>query len=86
MVSQKKGNPSECDNLAGVTQWGLGETGDTTLVFISHISARQRTVINVSQNYQNTMTVLHRCFCDSEAVAIHTCVTQSFFCLFWGSL
>ena len=86
MVSHKQGNPSECINLAEDTQRGFRQSGKTPDQIKRFVLALLRASNNVSQNYQNTMTVLHRCFCDSEAVAIHTCVTQSFFCLFWGSL
>lgn len=84
MVSQEKGNPSECVNLAEATQRGLGETGKNP-VFISHyFIARLRAVINVPQNHKNIMlTFLGAC----GAITIaHTHPKMwAFFCLFWGS-
>lgn len=85
MVSQKKGNPCESVNLSGDTQRGLGETRDITLVLISHISVRQRTVINVSQNYQNTMTPFFVFAARANERDANT-KAGSFFYLFWWSL
>lgn len=85
MGFQKKGNPCELVNLAEGTQRGSGETGDTTSVLISHSIARQRAVINVSQNYQITMPA----FFVSRSVTTGAYARQkkqAFFWLFGGSL
>lgn len=87
MVSQKKGNPSESVNLAGDTQGGLGETGNTTPVLISrYFVARQRAVINVSQNYKNTILTFLGVWGESLRLYPHTQKVRAFFLLFWGSL
>lgn len=83
MVSQKKGNPSESVNLAGDTQRGFGETGKNP-VLISHFIARQRTVINVSQNYENTMSAFFGSRSDTTGAYANQKM-RAFFCLFWGS-
>jgi hypothetical protein len=85
MVSQKKGNPSESVNLAGDTQWGLGETGNTPVVISRYFIARLRAVINVPQNYEITMPA----FFGSRSVTTGAYANQkmwAFFCFFGGAL
>jgi hypothetical protein len=85
MVSQKKANPSESVNLAGDTQRGLGETGDTTSVLISrYFVARLRTAINVPQN-----KIMMPAFFGSRRVPTGAIANQKmrvFFCFFGWSL
>lgn len=84
MVSQKKGNPSESVNLAGDTQRGLGETGNTP-VFISHyFIARLRAVINVPQNQKN-ITYLGAGF-HTERLTGSACENRHQICSFLGCL
>jgi hypothetical protein len=85
MVSQKKGNPNECDNLQEVTQRGLGETGNTP-VFISHyFIALLRAVINVPQNHENTMPAFLGVWGAITSAPAHPKM-GAFFWFFWWSL
>jgi hypothetical protein len=83
MVSQKKGNPVELLILADRVQRGFGETGKNP-VLISRFIARQRTVINLSQNHKNRMPVFFVVVC--ARLREHTTTKiQAFFLFFWRS-
>lgn len=90
MGSQKNGNPSESVNLAGDTQRGLGETGNTPVFISLRFVALFRAVNNVSQNLKNTMGVFFRLKKGGHLLAggfpFLTEKMRLFFCLFWGSL
>jgi hypothetical protein len=84
MVSQKKGNPSECDNLAEVTQRGFGETGKNPVFISWYFVARLRTAINVSQN-ENMMPAFFAVVC-ARLWEHTTAKMRAFFLFFWRSL